>query len=846
MLAEQLRAAGLTCFPCWLRYNPEKGQYDKGPAVPRGVSWKDYATQGLPCDSDVVGVPAPPRVLIIDLDTRKGVTREAVNQALGCKLDWDRALIQSTPSGGEHFAFRCDWVPRQGDSLLDVTGFDTRVAGKGFICTGRGYSPAGFGVFAMAYPDALPEIPDAARATLEVVPVPPAPPAPLPEHAQGDDQQIIEALHHIDPGCSRAEWVRIGLALRHQYHDEPDTGLDIFDRWSSGEYCTAGTPENYVQDGKGSPAEQWGSFKPEGGTTIATLFYRALQAGWTAPATFDTASAFGPGAAPGTVFNGLIERVQESGGDVRQTAAIVEEIKAAGCNALQVALLAAELKNALRDAGIKDAQVGRLVDSLLQIRPMNDRPRSFVPEISPSDLQVVTGEHEPFKEFEVPARQDFPGDDVNDAIHMLGAIFRGRLRVYAGTFYWWTGRLWEPLGKGAVKRSVGLAIRADRKKATSSRVSSIFEEMRNQAQTLEPDPPAPRVYFLNGVLDIPSGTFISHDPSNGTTRTLSVNYDPTATAPQWLSWLREIFQNEPERIELLQELIGWLLVRHTFGIEKAVLFVGPPRAGKGVIARMGQALLGSGATTFRLNELDDPKLLASLRGKHVAIDPDAVSAAPRNARSVMGLFKAITSNDPIALTLLYTQEPWQGQLDCKLLVLANSVPSMFDDSAATANRWVPLVFDRSYLGSEDPELFKRLAGELTGIAAWAVNGLLRLVNRARFSLPQSSLDQLDSLISDGGTVQDFIGECLLVGQEHRCSETELWEAYRGWAVNSGHELGKRRHVLKSLEDALRGEGVRRSKSVRLEDGRDHRGFYGAGIPPVKTARNVLAFRPSDS
>ena len=78
------------------------------------------------------------------------------------------------------------------------------------------------------------------------------------------------------------------------------------------------------------------------------------------------------------------------------------------------------------------------------------------------------------------------------------------------------------------------------------------------------------------------------------------------------------------------------------GIEKAVLFIGPPRAGKGVIARIIFALLDSGAIPFSLSELDDNKRLSGMRHARVAIDPDAVGAGQRNARYVMGLFKIIT------------------------------------------------------------------------------------------------------------------------------------------------------------------------------------------------------------
>lgn len=796
-LATSLHAAGLRVFPL---------KQDKSPAVKGWQSPSVPDTYKWP--SGKVGILIKEGLVVFDLDKQKGVTKYQIETTLKCNIPWDLAFIQHTPNGGSHYAFRCNQPIRQGTDVLGVVGFDTRVAGKGYIATGDGYTSSSFEVYKLICPVNLPELPPEAAIALSPTKTTAFTPQPV-KHPFADTDQVINALHHIDPGCDRSTWRDIGFALKAQYQEDA-LGYQLFESWSAGEYWPDGMPPNYVPDGPGSTANQWKTFKAEGKIRPATLFYKAIRAGWPPPKSFDTAVAF--------------------------------RKKAVGCNTLQSPFLDSNLKTELAEAELTGKAVSMQIDDQLRIQSNNKQPRFFLPELGDS-IQFEQGKNTLFDCFYLP-KSLFPGDDVNDALHLLG-LFQNRLRIAVGKFYWWSGRLWEPLTDSTVKRSIGLAIRGDNKKATSSRVKSIFEEMRNQGGLLEPDPPGPRVYFLNGVLHIPSGEFTHHDPSFGNTRTLSVDYIPSTQCPQWLAWLNEIFQIEPERIELLQEQIGWTLVRDCLGIEKALLFIGPPRAGKGVIARCIQTLLGTGATSFRLNELDDSKMLAAMRGKNLAIDPDAMSAASRNARAVMGLFKAITANDPIALTLLYTQEPWNGQLSTKFLILTNSAPSMFDDSAATANRWVPLVFDRSYLGTEDPELSKRLMSELTGIAAWSVSGLLRLRNRGRFQLPKSSVDQLNSMISESSSIQNFIDEYLQIREVYRSSDAQLWDAYRQWAINSGHELGKRRHVLKSLEDALRGRGVRRAKSVRLEDGCDHRGFYGISVLPVENTRNILA-RPNDS
>ena len=122
-LAHELRAAGLGTFPC---------SHKKKPAIPKTTGWRDWAEKSpdlLPHPTGIVGVPVPEGIVVIDLDTYKGVTREAVELALGVSLEWDDALIQHTLNGGQHYAFAVDWPVRFGSNMAGIKGLDTRSHG---------------------------------------------------------------------------------------------------------------------------------------------------------------------------------------------------------------------------------------------------------------------------------------------------------------------------------------------------------------------------------------------------------------------------------------------------------------------------------------------------------------------------------------------------------------------------------------------------------------------------------------------------------------------------------------------------------------------------------------------
>ncbi|GAG37081.1 unnamed protein product, partial [marine sediment metagenome] len=146
-LARSIRAVGLGAFPC---------SETKTPAIPKNTSWGVWAfepIEALPWRSGLVGVPVPPGLVVLDLDTYKGATREQVEIALGVSLEWEDALIQHTMQGGQHYAFKVGWNVRFGSNMAGVRGLDTRTYGKGYIATGPGYSPVGGGVHTMADAD---------------------------------------------------------------------------------------------------------------------------------------------------------------------------------------------------------------------------------------------------------------------------------------------------------------------------------------------------------------------------------------------------------------------------------------------------------------------------------------------------------------------------------------------------------------------------------------------------------------------------------------------------------------------------------------------------------------------
>lgn len=474
-VAQQLAASGLPAFPCTT---------DKNPAIPKGTSWKTEAT--LTPDqkhwpSGLAGVPIPPGVIVLDLDTYKGATRQQVEQALGCQLPWDQAFIQHTQNGGEHYAFTLDYEVANGSNMFNVQGLDTRVAGKGYICTGAGYPWQGFGPLRMSQPGTLPPMPEMARNVMERR----AREVTATELPQGDrDVDLIrEALKHVDADCSRTEWVATGMALKHHFHDADDIGFALFKEWS--EYAADRLDYETLEP-------QWGSFKitnTDGASiTIASVIYKAMQAGWQPPADVNTALAFGAGAATVETFGAVIDLVTENGGNPKMTGDLIEVIKHTACSDIQRATLLATLHRELKDAGLLTKQVRATLDLAL------------------------TGKQVPTEGARNAPGRYGKNHTENAALFMSQRFPGGTLLRSEEVWYAYTGACWTELSDDRIKFELFKCM--ENSFPQEGTLAGTYGVIRRTCFTEQKigSVPANLVIYTNGVLDLDTWQLSPHSP----------------------------------------------------------------------------------------------------------------------------------------------------------------------------------------------------------------------------------------------------------------------------------------------------------------------------------------------
>ena len=807
-LASQLVICNVPVFPCWDNKTPALKEGLKGASTTISGNWP----------SGLFGVPIPDKTMVIDIDSYKGMTKQLIEKALNCQLDWVNSLIQHTPSGGSHHAFHVVEDMRQGSDLfrdLIGKGFDTRAAGKGYICSGSGYiQPDGLGVLAFSNPSSLPLLPPQAIDALKVQTATQHEQAPLPV-GDRNAEEINKMLQCIDADCSRAEWLSVGLALKHHYHDQDALGWTLFDNWSK----TAPNVYDAVACNK-----LWNTVRPEREgqptVTLGTLVYKSLDNGYL------------PGRTASDVFGGentkdsvgvvdieqLVSDINQNGGKPENIDRLTNSIRDIKCSDIQRTALTATLHRVLSNCDIK--MTGK------ELRNATKPESISLPTILAPIKDTLS-----FHDLKVGQLKSLGTVHTRNCTFLIQQVFTDRLARFGSQPYWWNGTYWEHVNNIDLSSKLSQAF-FDSEYGKDGNINGT----RNQLLSSIPshkllNPPSSLIFFKNGVLDPtkPENGLMPHDKKNFNASTLTVDYkEEELRHPHWSKFLMDCFSSEPDRILLLQEVMGWWLISDNLNHQKAVAFDGVSRSGKGTIFQVMNSILGQGLADISIAQLADNKSLSSLRGAILGVDRDAKRPPARDVSTVHSHFNKITANEPISIPLLFTQDPWHGALNCKLAVACNGIPVLTDDSGAAPNRWIVVKFTEQFLGREDLKLPDKLKSEKATIAQWAISGLQRLLTNGTFTTPQSSLEESHALIASSSPIGQFADEHLILGPEYSAHGALLWDAFKQWCTVTNNRLPNRNQFLRSLERSLQSERVCYKKSIKV-DGVTRTGLEGVKL-----------------
>jgi putative DNA primase/helicase len=408
-------------------------------------------------------------------------------------------------------------------------------------------------------------------------------------------------------------------------------------------------------------------------------------------------------------------------------------------------------------------------------------------------------------------------------------------RYWRGGFFLWHDGRYIEIETSEVQADLVRSINRNYVYLTTGVIGNVLAQVK--AQSALPSRTEPPTWLGSAAVEWPSSEVLAtrreliHMPSLVSDKTYSMpatprffstsalDYEFAIDAPEpkcWLNFLRELWGDDHESISTLQEICGYLLTLDTRQ-QKIFMLIGPPRSGKGTIARLLGRLVGpANVAAPTLASLETNFGLAPLLGKSVAIIADARLSARVDQSKVVERMLSISGEDSLTADRKY-REPVTGKIPARLVVISNELPRLAESSGALANRMIVLRLTKSFLGREDTDLTEKLLVELPGILLWAIEGWRRLRERGKFVQPQSGRELADEMKDLSSPTGMFLREHCKIGPEFNASVDLVYAAWRDWCMDNGHDhpgtkqtFGRNlRAAVPSLRDSQpREDGVR--------------------------------------
>jgi len=296
----------------------------------------------------------------------------------------------------------------------------------------------------------------------------------------------------------------------------------------------------------------------------------------------------------------------------------------------------------------------------------------------------------------------------------------------------------------------------------------------------------------NGTLNLETREFYPHRASDLLTKMAGVVYDSKAISPRWELFMREIMEEDRDRITYLQKALGYSLTGKTYLECFFILFGATSRNGKGTFQKVVAALLGDYATNTTPDTLTQRILpagsnhsegIARLHGARCV----SVSEPDKNMVFDAALIKSLTGNDKISARFLY-----EGTIEYypqfKIWIDTNHLPTVTDNTIFSSKRVRVIPFNRHFEPHEQDtglkdELCK--AENLSGILNWALDGLW-LLEETGFEEPEAVITATQEYRKNNDVVGRFLDDMFVEDPNGEIRTQEVYEKYQIWCATNGH------------------------------------------------------------
>lgn len=289
----------------------------------------------------------------------------------------------------------------------------------------------------------------------------------------------------------------------------------------------------------------------------------------------------------------------------------------------------------------------------------------------------------------------------------------------------------------------------------------------------------------NGMIDLTKGSSITPDRDKLITKSIGVDFDPTATCPEWGKFLDTVTGGDTELEGYLQTAVGYTLTGSNR--EQCLFFLhGKGSNGKGVFSETIKRLLGDyGQTAPEVMFTKDRNQgasndIARLAGCRLAI----AAELEENVSFAESRIKALTGDDTISARFLF-KELFDFRPSHHFWISGNHKPNIRGSDMGIWRRIRLLPFTVTIPDEKkDRRLVEKLESELPGILNWALEGCTRWQSEG-LTTPRCVKLATDQYRAEEDVLGQFLEECTREDRDGRVLMSSMYQAYQSWTEREG-------------------------------------------------------------
>ena len=393
------------------------------------------------------------------------------------------------------------------------------------------------------------------------------------------------------------------------------------------------------------------------------------------------------------------------------------------------------------------------------------------------------------------------------------------ITIYSGTMHW-NGRRWHCLGDELLRelvRSILRTLGTPIRRSLLVNVSNLIRDRTfdpNRRFNLSEDHV---VSVLNGDLLYLDGKWTLTPPERDRLRTtlLPHIYDPDATAPEFMQFLDDIFDGDPdahEKSNLVLQHMGYSLQTHS-DLERFAVYVGTGGNGKSVLLNTVKELIGiENIAAVQPHMLKSTFHRASLNNKLANI----ITESDQGGKLPAAEIKALVSGEAMTVDHKFGQ-PFVMEPFATLFWATNHLPYPHDYSDALYRRVDIVEFNRKFEGQDrNLNLRRELRDEMPGILNAALDAYATVV-KSDFDEPMGVSQAKAKWRKNSNPVACWAEERLKRVMPAQLQSKQAYDDFKEWSAENGHKLGLTQTTFSERLKLLGYEKVRTSKAVFWRD-----------------------------